>query len=260
MTNSQENHSDQRPLSEKPLGYLLATGGGILGGPIGLIVSPIVLLILNNAMKPLGEKVPNRFRTWALIGIIGAPLSLGIFGAVVPSNDVARDSKPREEVTSSSPTQKTSQTPSANAKPKAVATPPASPKNTSVSVGDFAISNISIRPFTGDTKNADVAGKLWVVFGDVTNDGNETAVPAYSMSTSLKDSKDRSFKEADMAIAMNAIVDEAFGGKKVLRFTDGVLPGSTRKNVQIGVFDVSPSSQGLRFCAGVMFGRTKCAS
>ena len=114
MADSQEKASDLRPLSEKPLGYLLATGGGLLGGPIGLIVSPIVLLILNNAMKPFGEKTPNRFRAWALIGIIGAPISLGIFGAFIPSEDVAKTGSPKEEVSSSSQREKSTQPPEAS--------------------------------------------------------------------------------------------------------------------------------------------------
>jgi hypothetical protein len=65
-----------KPLSEKPLGYLLAVLGGTLGAPVGWITSPIVLLILNNVIKKKGEKQPNRFLVWGLIGIIGAPISL----------------------------------------------------------------------------------------------------------------------------------------------------------------------------------------
>ena len=210
-------------------------------------------------MKPFGEKTPNRFRAWALIGIIGAPISLGIFGAFIPSEDVAKTGSPKEEVSSSSQREKSTQPPEASPNPKAAASPQTKPANKSITIGDFTLSNISLRPFTGDVSNADVAGDLWVVYGDVTNNGNETSVPGYSMSTSLRDSKDRKFKAADMTVSMNAIVNEAFGGKKVLRFTDGVLPGSTRKNVQIGIFDVSPGSQGLQLRASKLFGRAKCA-
>ena len=66
----------QTPLSEKPLGFLLAFLGGTLGGPVGWISSPVVLLILNNVMKGNETKQPNRFLVWGLIGIIGAPLSI----------------------------------------------------------------------------------------------------------------------------------------------------------------------------------------
>lgn len=65
-----------KALSQKPLGYLLALLGGTLGGPIGWITSPVVLLILNNTMTGKDGKQPNRFLVWSLIGIIGAPLSL----------------------------------------------------------------------------------------------------------------------------------------------------------------------------------------
>lgn len=66
----------KKPLSEKPLGYLLAVLGGTLGAPIGWITSPIVLLILNNVMTKKDDKQPNRFLVWGLIGIVGAPISL----------------------------------------------------------------------------------------------------------------------------------------------------------------------------------------
>ena len=65
-----------KPLSQKPLGYMLAVLGGTLGAPLGWIASPVVLLILNNVMKEKDGKHPNRFLAWALIGIVGAPLSL----------------------------------------------------------------------------------------------------------------------------------------------------------------------------------------
>ena len=70
---------EQKPLSKKPLGYLLAVLGGTFGAPLGWIASPIVLLILNNIMKEKDGKQPNRFLVWSLIGIIGAPLCIAPF-------------------------------------------------------------------------------------------------------------------------------------------------------------------------------------
>ena len=70
---------EQKLLSKKPLGYLLAVLGGTFGGPLGLIASPLVLLILNNTMKEKDGKQPNRFLVWSLIGIIGAPLCIAPF-------------------------------------------------------------------------------------------------------------------------------------------------------------------------------------
>ena len=71
-----KDNKDQRPLSRKKRGYLLAVIGGTLGGPIGWITSPLVLYLLNRTLKEKDGKQPNIFKTWALIGIIGAPLSI----------------------------------------------------------------------------------------------------------------------------------------------------------------------------------------
>lgn len=89
----------QKPLSEKPLGYLLAVLGGTLGAPLGWIVSPIVLLILNNVMKKKDDKQPNRFLVWGLIGIVGAPLSLA---PIVGNMDTSQNSSNKTEISSSS--------------------------------------------------------------------------------------------------------------------------------------------------------------
>lgn len=66
----------QKPLSEKPIGYILAVVAGTLGGPIGWITSPLVLFGLTKAMRMKDDKTPNRFLVWALIGAIGVPLSV----------------------------------------------------------------------------------------------------------------------------------------------------------------------------------------
>lgn len=64
-----------RPLSQKPVGYGLALLGGVLGGPLGFIISPLTLFILNRLRRRNDQVHPNRFRAWALLGIIGAPTS-----------------------------------------------------------------------------------------------------------------------------------------------------------------------------------------
>jgi hypothetical protein len=92
-----------KPLSQKPLGYLLAILGGTLGAPIGWIMSPVVLLILNNIMTSKNEKQPNRFLVWSLIGIIGAPLSLApiiISGANTSSSTETNKNQPQVELVS----------------------------------------------------------------------------------------------------------------------------------------------------------------
>ena len=59
----------ERPLSHTKRGKLLAAAGGLAGGPVGVIVSPLVLMLVN-AIKKKG----NRFLVWGLMGIIAAPL------------------------------------------------------------------------------------------------------------------------------------------------------------------------------------------
>lgn len=70
------NKSSQKPLSERRTGYVLAVLGGTLGLPLGWIISPLVLFILNKKLKGEGENNPNRFLIWSLIGIAGAPICL----------------------------------------------------------------------------------------------------------------------------------------------------------------------------------------
>ena len=64
-----------KPLSGKPLGYFLAILAGFFtAGPVGFVVSPLALLTIAKTQKSDSEKKPNRFLTWALVGIIGAPV------------------------------------------------------------------------------------------------------------------------------------------------------------------------------------------
>jgi hypothetical protein len=238
-----ESSPSKKPLSERPLGYGIAVLGGLLGAPLGLLASPGVLFLLNKTMQGKEDKRPNRFAAWALIGIIGAPISLAVSNPGFRSGYEKGYSEAKNEKTQeSNDTEGTSQE--------------AGP--TSVSAGDFTLSNVRIEPYKGDTKGADVAGELWAVYADVKNDSKETKVPGYSMSTEVIDSEGRKYKSADFVVTSNAIVDEAFGGEKVTRFTDGILPGSTRTNVQVGVFDVTKGAKDLRLCAGGLFSGTTC--
>jgi len=93
----------EKSLSQKPLGYLLAILGGTLGAPIGWIMSPVVLLILNNVMPEKDGKHPNRFLAWALVGIIGAPLSLAPIMIGAGSDKTASRSNQNEQVSQNSP-------------------------------------------------------------------------------------------------------------------------------------------------------------
>ena len=86
------------PLSHTKRGKLLAAIGGLAGGPLGVIVSPLVLMLINAS-----KKEGNRFLIWALSGI---PICTGlwlfqffvilIIGAAIEdqptsSNDVLRN-------------------------------------------------------------------------------------------------------------------------------------------------------------------------
>lgn len=75
--------SDNPPLSERPKGYALAVLGGFLGGFPGLIASPLTLYLLNKKLKKTEVKQPNRFRAWALIGVIGVPVCATIQTAII---------------------------------------------------------------------------------------------------------------------------------------------------------------------------------
>lgn len=73
------------PLSEKPLGFVLAVLGGLPASPVGIFLSPAVLFLLGKKIKKSADKpCPNRFIWWAAIGIIGIPLSFGINSAMFP--------------------------------------------------------------------------------------------------------------------------------------------------------------------------------
>ena len=60
-----------RPLSHTKRGKLLAALGGLVGGPLGVIVSPLVLMLINAS-----KKEGNRFLVWALSGI---PICTGLW-------------------------------------------------------------------------------------------------------------------------------------------------------------------------------------
>jgi len=63
------------PLAHTKRGKLLAVLGGIPGGPIGMVLSPLTLMLVNLVTRNKGNNI-NRFRIWALLGLIGIPASL----------------------------------------------------------------------------------------------------------------------------------------------------------------------------------------
>jgi len=60
-----------RPLSHTKRGKLLAVIGGLAGGPLGVIVSPLVLMLIN-----ANKKEGNRFFIWFAVGV---PICAGLW-------------------------------------------------------------------------------------------------------------------------------------------------------------------------------------
>jgi len=88
-----QSNRSPRQLSERPLGYIIAVVGGLLGGPIGLLSSPALLFFLNQLLPSSENKQPRRFLYWALIGVIGAPLSLALSMAAFPTSSSDRQAQ-----------------------------------------------------------------------------------------------------------------------------------------------------------------------
>lgn len=66
----------QKPLSQTKKGKLIAAVAGAVGGPLGILVSPMVLMLVNAA-----KKEGNRFLIWAIVGI---PASIGLWIVQLP--------------------------------------------------------------------------------------------------------------------------------------------------------------------------------
>ena len=87
------NSQSKKALSEKPIGYVLAILGGIAGGPIGVIASPLNLFLMTKVLKNTSDKRANRFRAWALSGIVVAPLCwfpLALYGNKLNKEELAK--------------------------------------------------------------------------------------------------------------------------------------------------------------------------
>jgi len=75
----------QSPLSEKPIGFVLAALGGLPAAPVGIAASAATLFVLSKKLrKGANKSSPNRFIWWAAIGIIGLPISFAINSAIFP--------------------------------------------------------------------------------------------------------------------------------------------------------------------------------
>lgn len=63
----------EKPLSYTKRGKLLSAAGGLFGGPLGVVASPLVLMTINYFTRKRGIKF-SRFTVWAMLGIVMAPV------------------------------------------------------------------------------------------------------------------------------------------------------------------------------------------
>ena len=78
-----------KPLSASPLGYGLAAFAGVLAFPLGIVVSPLALYLVNKAIA--ADVKPNglRWLVWALLGVpavivlnLGTAFVIGLASAI----------------------------------------------------------------------------------------------------------------------------------------------------------------------------------
>jgi hypothetical protein len=223
--------STAKPLSEKPLGYILAAAGGILGGPIGIIASLAVIFALSKIMVAKDGKNPNRFLVWAAVGVIGAPLSLVPFMGGSPQETGGGGSG--------------SQTTEASKKQSAVV-----PVGVAESVrgdrsltvtGSNAMSSIRVSNQFMDPIESK-GGQLIAVYMTISNTGKESGNMFWT-SFDLEDSQGRKYDSvedfADLT-TLNMWIEE----QGLASSGDQLFPGASAQTV--AVFRVAPDAQGLR--------------
>lgn len=234
--------ADDRPLSEKPQGYLLAVLGGLLGGFPGLIVSPLVLFGLNKAMKKTEDKRPNRFLRWALIGIVGVPFCAGIQAAMLGTSITGGNpsSSPSSGVgTQSSPSSGEQSSAASSIK---VGTEDLVREDRSLTVtGSEEHSSISSSNQFMDPVPAK-GGKLIAVFMTIKNTGSESGNMFWT-DFKLMDSKGRKYDDIEDFTEIMTINDWA-KGLGLADQGDQLFPGATAKTV--AVFRVAPDAEGLQ--------------
>jgi len=222
----------KKPLSEKPLGYVVAVLGGFLGGPIGLLTSPGVLFLLTKIMPAKDGKQPNRFLVWALIGIVGSPLSLAPF---LPS---------KNKITPSTATQtQTSQSETVSLVPLGVEEAVKDDRSVAVRRSEVFSSISSSNQFLESVKSK--GGKLVAVYMDIKNTGNESGNMFWSQ-FELKDDQGRVYKDIEDFTEIMTINDWA-KEQGLADKGDQLFPGATAKTVL--VFRVAPNAKGLYLVA-----------
>ncbi len=222
-----------KPLSEKPLGYALAAAGGLIGGPIGLVVSPLVLFGLGKLMKSNSEKKPNRFLAWAVLGVIGAPICLAPWlNSTMPSST--------ESSTSSPPAAQTSEASAPSVVPLGADQQVRDDRSLKVSGSETLDSISSGNQFVDPVSPK--GGKLVAVYMTVRNTGKESGNMFWT-NFMLEDSQGRKYDDIEdfeeiMTVNMWA------KSQGLAETGDQLFPGATANTA--AVFRVAPDAEGLR--------------
>jgi hypothetical protein len=235
MTTNPPNKS----LSEKPLGYVLAVAGGLLGGAIGLFLSPLVLFFLGKVMTEEGDTKPKRVRAWALIGIIGAPLSFSLTSAIYSSNpDTSSTPPPAPSGIPSQPS--TSSNSSQQSVPLGVEEQVKDDRAMKVTGSEF-LSSLSTDNQFMEPLGAK-GGKLVVVYVTIKNIGKESGNMFWSQ-FALTDSQGN--KYADIEDFSEMMTVNMWAKSKGLAETgDQLFPGGTANSAI--VFRVAPNANDLK--------------
>jgi len=239
--------SAEKPLSEKPLGYILAVLGGFLGGPLGLVLSPAVLFGLGKVMKAKDGKTPNRFLVWAAAGVVGVPLSLA---PIISQSDMAtREPGASQVQTSDNQSDVAEREPSSSEKKSSdgrsliplgvkenVRNDRAVRVTRSRELGSISVSNQFMDPISPK------GGKLVAVYMEIENTGKKSGNMFWTK-FQLRDSEDRvynSIEDFTELMTLNMWVEE-----QGLEDTGNQLfPGATADTVS--VFRVAPDAAGLK--------------
>jgi hypothetical protein len=225
-----EAPSKGKPLSEKPLGYLLAAAGGLLGGPLGVILSLAVLISLTAIMKPKDGKHPNRFLAWSLVGIVGVPISLA---PTLPSSDKATNKKKVETTISSESNIQ-------NAVPVGVEQSVREDRSLTVNRSSELYSITAKNEFFEPVLPK--GGKLIAVYMTIRNTGNESGNLFW---TRFQLVDDQGRKYDDIEDFREVVTVNAWAKDQGMAETgDQLFPGALAETVL--VFRVSPDAAGLR--------------
>jgi hypothetical protein len=222
-----------KPLSQKPLGYGLAVLGGLLGGPVGIFVSPGVLFLLNKTMKADADKKPNRFLAWALIGVIGAPISSASF--VILSNTNTKSGGSQTEVAA----------PDSSRQPVPLGTEEnvRNDRSIKITASEVVSSLPSGNPFQEPLESK--GGKLVVVYVTIKNTGSESGNMFWSQ-FQLVDSEGKKYDDIEDFTEMMTV--NMWAKNNGLAETgDQLFPGGTANSAL--VFRVAPNASDLKFVA-----------